>query len=117
MFLKWFGNLVTMEWWTDLWLNEGFATYMQHIGLNLVLPDKKWVSACGCKLVPLEDGNYYHFVTSCIISRPRFHGKGNVLRQKIMAIGGVDVRYLELYPKYYIAESRTPAKHISTFLK
>ncbi|KAM6931008.1 leucyl-cystinyl aminopeptidase [Xenentodon cancila] len=35
---QWFGNLVTLRWWNDLWLNEGFATYMQYISLETVLP-------------------------------------------------------------------------------
>ncbi|MEQ8934482.1 MAG: M1 family metallopeptidase, partial [Amphiplicatus sp.] len=47
---QWFGDLVTMQWWDDLWLNEGYASWMETKVANVLHPEwNPWLQSLGGK--------------------------------------------------------------------
>ncbi|XP_072174397.1 aminopeptidase N-like [Diadema setosum] len=50
---QWFGNLVTMKWWDDLWLNEGFGTYFGYLGAEMYEPDLRLMEAFLSESIPI----------------------------------------------------------------
>jgi puromycin-sensitive aminopeptidase len=93
----WFGDLVTMEWWEGIWLNEAFATFMQLICTNAFRPEwRVWVSQNTFRDLALQiDGlNATRPIEYEVISPDDTNGMFDILTYEK---GGSVLRMLEQY--------------------
>lgn len=97
---QWFGNLVTMAWWDELWLNEGFATWVGHYAVDRLFPDwNYWAEYAAVRMedayrldglrnshpvhIPFKDGLQIHQIFDQIS-----YGKGcAVIRMLVSYVG------------------------------
>ncbi len=69
---QWFGNLVTMRWWDDVWLNEGFATWMANKVMASLHPEwQSWLLSAATsreRALQLDAGSATHPVVLPVVS-------------------------------------------------
>jgi aminopeptidase N len=120
---QWFGNLVTMKWWNDLWLNESFATWMAYLAVDHIFPEwNYWTEFIVADQIPAfrEDSLQNTHPISVTINHPdeirtifdaiSYNKGGSVLRMLQNYMGADDFRDgLRIYLKRHAYANTTSA--------
>ncbi|KAI9095612.1 peptidase family M1-domain-containing protein [Phlyctochytrium arcticum] len=116
---QWFGNLVTMEWWDDLWLNEGFAEFIQYKGTNAAEPHWRALE----QFVPIDlldafdaDGTQYSHPIAANVSNPAEIGE--IFDDISYGKGSAVLRMLEAWMDGQLGEGgflRRVGKYLETY--
>merc|ERR1711892_23536 len=110
---QWFGNLVTMNWWDQLWLNEGFADYMSHVIVAELDPSmNSWDRAVADKMlyVMREDATARsRAIPDPVVSNDDIDSKFDAITY---SKGGALIRMMESFLSY-----NTLVKGLSSYLK
>lgn len=67
---QWFGNLVTMDWWDELWLNESFATWAGWYAVNEFHPEWQVWAQFVVSFYPINNISSYSSFGSAEMVRP-----------------------------------------------
>ncbi|PID31235.1 aminopeptidase [Candidatus Saccharibacteria bacterium] len=100
---QWFGNLVTMEWWDTLWLNESFADFVEHIAVDRFYPEwETWLDFVASRGIsalrrdsldgvqPVEVAVHHPDEITSLFDPSIVYGKGARLMKTLLAFIGED---------------------------